>query len=811
MAATMESIKRMNSECRGYLYYTTLLCLLLAALILLGGCTNPEKAKAEHLSKGQAYLKDSKFQEASLEFRNALQIDDKIAAAHWGLAQSYEGLQRIPEMIEELRKTIVLDKNNLDARNKLGNYYVGLSKGRADLITEAERLANEVLQKDANNIEGHILMGTVLFAQNQKDKAFAELNHAIELDPKRVESYLSLARFHIVTNERDKAEQLFQKAISIDGNSSLAHSEYGKFLVQSNRPAEAEAELKKSVAVAPTDRTARFVLASFYLLSKQLDKAEEAYKALADLDKDKPDSQMVLADFYSAVNRTDDAVRIYTEILEKSPDFLKGRYRLAEILVLRGDTQGDNAQIDGALKKDKKDREALLLRARLRAQSGKVDGLKAAVEDLKEVLKQDPNSRPALYFMAQTTLSLGLIDQARAFAGDLDKNYPDYLPGKLIQVQINLSAGDPKNASTQASDLLAKLSKTAPDRDNSPELLAEIKEKTLLARGSAQLQLAPSNLAAARQDFTAARDVAPNDPNVYNSLAMVSTLENKSDDAASFYESALKIDGTNFNALSGLISLYARQKEIDKAHGRIDQALSSYPNNASLHYLKAQVYSFQPNANVEGAEAELRKTLEIDPNYIPAYSALGNLFINTKQEDRAIAEYKKILELRPDNPSAYTVIGMLEDGRKNYDAAVDNYRKALAQDQNAVIAANNLAWLYADGGKGNLDEAVRLAQDVVQKNPNVAGFVDTLGWVYFKKGLYAAAVGQVQKAVALDETAAKAVNTAPSASYHYHLGVALKGKGDKAGSQRELETALRLADKAPFASIDEARRALATL
>jgi tetratricopeptide (TPR) repeat protein len=391
----------------------------------------------------------------------------------------------------------------------------------------------------------------------------------------------------------------------------------------------------------------------------------------------------------------------------------------------------------------------------------------------------------------------------------LDKNYPDYLPGKLIQVQINLAAGDPKNASTQASDLLAKLSKTAPDRENSAELLAEIKEKTLLAHGTAQLQLAPPNLAAARQDFTAARDVAPNDPNVYNSLAVVSTLENKPDEAASFFESSLKIDGTNFNALKGMIALYARRNEIDKAHGRIDQVLSANPNNASLHFLKAQVYGIQ--RNVDGAEAELRKTLEIDPNYIAAYSALGTLFINSKQEDRAIAEYKKILELRPDNPSAYTVIGMLEDGRKNYDAAVDNYRKALAQDQNAVIAANNLAWLYADGGKGNLDEAVRLAQGVVQKNPNVAGFVDTLGWVYFKKGLYAAAVEQLQKAVALDEAAAKAVNTAPSASYHYHLGVALKGKGDKAGSRRELETALRLADKAPFASIDEARRALATL
>jgi tetratricopeptide (TPR) repeat protein len=411
--------------------------------------------------------------------------------------------------------------------------------------------------------------------------------------------------------------------------------------------------------------------------------------------------------------------------------------------------------------------------------------------------------------MAQTNFNLGLIDQARAFAGDLEKKYPDYLPAKLMQVQINLAAGDPKTAISLASDLLTKLSKAAPDRDNSAQLLAEIHEKTLLARGSGQLQLTPPNLAAARQDFTAARDVAPNDPNVYNSLAQVSTLENKPDDAVGLYESALKIDGTNFNALNGLISLYGRRNEIDKAHSRIDQALSSYPNNASLHYLKAQVYGFQHN--VQGAEAELRKTLEIDPNYIAAYSALGNLFINSRQEDRAIAEYRKIIELRPDNPTAYTMIGMLEDARKNYDAAADNYRKALAQDQNTVIAANNLAWLYADAGKGNLDEAVRLSQGVVQKNPNVAGFVDTLGWVYYKKGLYQAAVEQLQKAVALDEAAAKIGNTPPSATYHYHLGMALKAKGDKEGSRRELEAALRLAEKAPFANSDEARQALATL
>jgi tetratricopeptide (TPR) repeat protein len=154
---------------------------------------------------------------------------------------------------------------------------------------------------------------------------------------------------------------------------------------------------------------------------------------------------------------------------------------------------------------------------------------------------------------------------------------------------------------------------------------------------------------------------------------------------------------------------------------------------------------------------------------------------------------------------------MLEDARKNYDAAAENYRKALENDQNAVIAANNLAWLYAETGKGNLDEALRLAQGVVQKNPNIAGFVDTLGWIYYKKNLNDLAIDQIQKAVALDEAAARAAKGSPSATYQYHLGMALKGKGDREGSRRALEASLRLGEAKPFPYEGEARQALASL
>jgi tetratricopeptide (TPR) repeat protein len=795
-----------HQECIPPRSVKTLLCALLVALVAMAGCANPEKAKNEYLRRGEAYLKESRFQEASIEFRNAIQIDERFAAAHWGLALAYEGLQRFPECQDELKRTIDLDANHLDSRVKLANYYLVV---KPPMLTEAERLANEVLQKNPDHIEGIILRASVMSAQNRSaDEVLAEINRAIRIDPRRVESYLSLARFYITRNDPGKAEEAFRRAISLNEASALAHTQFGKYLAQANRAGEAEAELKRGVEVEPTNRESRLALASFYLSNRQLDKAEEAYKALADLDRERPDAQSVLADFYATIGRLDDAVRIYNEILTRTPDYTRGHYRMGEILLERGDTRAAAAQAEMVLKQHDNDRQSLLLRARVRLQTG---ATKDAVKDLEEVLKQEPNSRSGLYFMAEARMRAGQIEQARGFAGELHRYYPDYLPGKLMQMQINFAAKDPKTVLTLSNELLEQLAKSAPDLETSPQLLADIRAKALTARGLAQLQL--NNVAAARADLTLARDQAANSPAAYVNLARVELKEGKTDEAISLYERALAIDSVNYDALNGLVNIYARQNRTDQSHARIDQAIGSQPGNrdalATLYYLKAQVYVSE--RNTQNAEAELRRALDNNSNYLAAYFALGALFANASQQERAIAEYRRVIERKPDDVTAYTLIGMIEDSRGNYDAAVESYRKALELDQNSTIAANNLAWLYANSGKGNLDEAQRLAQGVVQKFPDEPGFVDTLGWVYFKKGLYPAAVEQLKKAIAREESGAMRTGAPPSPVYRFHLGMALAARGDKAGARKELEAALTLAKRAPFGDADEARKTLATL
>ncbi|HEX8719519.1 MAG TPA: tetratricopeptide repeat protein [Pyrinomonadaceae bacterium] len=809
-------------ECRRARAFRAPLAVLLACLVALAAaCSNPEKSKAEHVAKGEAFLKERRWQEASIEFRNALQIDDNLAAAHWGLAQSYEQLGRANEYVEELQRTVRLDPANVPARIRLANAYL-FAYGRqksAELLAEAERLAGEITAREPRNPDGMILSANVVYFKGDAAKAEQMIKDAVAVDPRRVESYMGLARFYLQTNRGAEAEKVYQQAVSVNDRSSLAHVEYGKFLTQSGRGTEAEGEFRKAVEVDPENRDVRWVLASYYLVNQRLDKAEEAYKAWAQLDWDKPEGKARLADYYATVGRYDDAANLYQEIVKGAPDYTRGRYRLGEISLQRGDAQGASAQADELLKRNPKDSDALFLRARLRAASGK---LKDAIADLKTVLDAEPRSKLGLYFMSDALYRDGQLEQARARAGELERYYQDFLPAKLLQAQIALDSGDAEGARRAADELAQKLKDAAPSGDMTPQLLADVRTNAYLLRGKAALRLSPqgptpAQVAQARADFDAARQSAPDSPLPYVNLADAAAMEKKWDEAWQQLDRALSLDRANFQALTALVNLGAANGRLDQARSRLEQLAAEQPNSAPLQFLLGQSYragTEQLPSDAPRAEAALRRAVELDPDYMPAYSALAEIYFGTQQPDRAIDEYKKIAERRPDDFTAFRNIGLIEAGRGQVDTAMEYYRRVLAIRPDEPVAANNLAAIYADHGKGNAEEAMRLGQDVVRRFPNEPGFSDTLGWVYYRKGLFRDAVEQLRRAV---EGAQK--RGGDNSLYRWHLGAALARNGDKAAARRELQKSLELAaqeqqrtQRPPTATpVEEVRRTLESL
>lgn len=740
-----------------------------------------------------------------MEFRAAADIDKESAAAHWGLARAYENLEQFTEAFDELRRTTELAPENLEAKTRLGNYYLLVPP---PMVAETEKLLEEIFAKDANYIEGHILKASLFAAQNKPEaEVLGVLNQAIALDPNRAESYISLARYFMRQDKAKEAESAIQKSIEVKPNSAIGYVEMGRFLGFANRSNEAEAQFKKATEVEPKNYDAHAAIAEYYVSSKQFEKAETAYRNLVQIQENSPESRVDLANFYAQTGRDADAVAIFNQILQESPEYVRARYRLGEIYLEEKETAKVKEQIDALLKINDKDAQALLLRAKMNLQENRAE---EAVKDLEEILKKLPSHRDALFAMTEARLAMGQNDQARAFIGDLEKYHPNYLKTRLLKIQAAFADGNAENAFRLANDLYETTKSIFADANMMRREVAEIRVRALSARGLANLQL--GKLAEARGDLQEILNNSPKSAGAMVNLAKVLTAEKNYAEALKLYENALAADAKNFDALTGAINVFNRQKQFTASHAKIDEFLGKNADRkdvqAALYYLKADTFLAEKNA--DSAEAELKRAMEADENYLPAYAAYASLLIAKNQTDAAIEQYKTAAQKKPSG-AVYTLIGMLEESRENASEAEKNYRRALEIAPDAPIAANNLAWIIADGGQGNLDEALRLSNMAVSRQANVAGFYDTLGWVYFKKGLYSPAVEQLKKAVALDEADAKRAGTQPNAAYRLRLGTALASSGDKLSARREVETSLANAQNLSRKETEEAKSLLANL
>ncbi len=231
-----------------------------------------------------------------------------------------------------------------------------------------------------------------------------------------------------------------------------------------------------------------------------------------------------------------------------------------------------------------------------------------------------------------------------------------------------------------------------------------------------------------------------------------------------------------------------------QARARIETLLAAQPNNPDLTMLAAQVYGAQKDMG--RAETMLRRTIQYDPSSTRAYGMLATVLMSTGKLDAARAEFDQMSQRDPKNIAAQTMAAMIVHSQNKTGDAKKRYETIINADPTAAVAANNLAWIYAEEGE-KLDEALRLAQSAATKLPENPEVSDTIGWIYYKKELPALAVPAFERSV----------EKAPdNASYHYHLALALSRSGDNARARAAVQEALKL--KPDYA---EARKLLSSL
>ena len=158
--------------------------------------------------------------------------------------------------------------------------------------------------------------------------------------------------------------------------------------------------------------------------------------------------------------------------------------------------------------------------------------------------------------------------------------------------------------------------------------------------------------------------------------------------------------------------------------------------------------------------------------------------------DSALESYQKALALQPSSTTLNNAIGDVYLAKGDLKSAGKYFQQALSENAHDPIAANNLAWVYAQQGD-NLDMALSLATQAKQMAPEMNAVNDTLAWIQYKKGNYKVSVSFAEDAV----------RRAPeNPHFRYHLGMALTGAGDKDRARTELQKALSLNLKGPDAA-----------
>jgi tetratricopeptide (TPR) repeat protein len=127
---------------------------------------------------------------------------------------------------------------------------------------------------------------------------------------------------------------------------------------------------------------------------------------------------------------------------------------------------------------------------------------------------------------------------------------------------------------------------------------------------------------------------------------------------------------------------------------------------------------------------------------------LGSFYEEIENYKAAEAVLKQGLGIKPDHVKLHFRLGVVYDKWGKKEDSIRQMRLVIKLDPQNANALNYLGYTYADLGK-NLDEAEKLIKEALKHKPEDGYIIDSLGWVYFKKGLFQEALTYLKKAVEL--------------------------------------------------------------
>ncbi len=818
---------------------------------------DPKSAQG-YLYLGQVEEKKQNWSRAFGNYQKAVELDPDLIEARIRLARIYlaqagalrarddtggaaNAMGLAQEQIAEIQTRA---PENLEGLTLQASLWV--SDGETDKALEQ---LEGVIQKDPGLESAAVLLAALYDQQGRGDDAEALLVKAAQANSEPLVLQQALVQLYRKHGKNDKAEAVLRDLVSKQPDELAYRLSLASFLAQTEQLDAAETVLREMIAADPEDTQRYLVLSEFLATRRSKQAAIDELKTAIEQNPELTDLQFGLVGLYLGNEQANEAQALLNRMIDNlgvEPAGLKARITLAQLIAAEDPaSERVSALVAEVLEEDSGNSDALLLSGRLAARRG---DYVQAIGDFRTILKDQPDSAQVLRLLAAAHLENDEPELARDTLMRGVKSNPTDAQLRLSLAQLMVRDEDFDAALAQVDAIL--------QTDKYNEAALRIKYGLLAHQGDAagmeevvklmqagapekeEGYLAEARLRFAQKDYDAAlalvNQVLKQNPDSVKALLAKADvlaaqnkfaeaiavseklqqlapdsgqgeylkgrlLEQQGDSTAAMqqYEATLQKAPASVDALTALVNLEL-QHDPARAEQRLLAVLEANPQHPSAAELLGSVYL--ASKDFAKAEKAFEQQLAITPDRVATYMRLAQARAAQDDLTGTKAAYEQGLRVLPNEPQLMLGMAGVYERQKDHEAAISVYETVLDRHPNNAIATNNLAALLSDfrTDAESLAKAAALAAKL--ENTDQPAFLDTAGWVYYRRGDYPRAV----------EILKKAVERSPQVPvFRYHLGMAYYKMGDKAAASEQLSRATD--GEFSYEGIEEARAALKDL
>jgi len=776
-------------------------------LIFLTACDSPEERLQSHFEDAVQLVENGDDVKASLEFRNALQINPDHVPSLFGLSGIEERRANWQSVGSLLNKIVDLDPTHVEATIRLGR--IALLAGEIDRALE---LSNSASKLAPENIDALSFKAAVLLNLEDTQGALAAARAALAIDPNNADAVSVLAAERIAAGDLTTAVALLDDQLAKNADNIALQLIKIRALAALEDISGVEEVLVSLTEFYPEAGAFRSALIRLYLTEERYDDAEATIRAVADDapeelqpnvdvvrflntirgfeaaeahtkeliargDQNQNSYRQMLTRLYIDSGRAEEAKAVLNEIVASDvsvDDRLAAQNQLAEFLRLEGKIDEAREAIAKILEEDQSNAGALTTRAAILISDRKYDD---AIIDLRTVLRDDPQSVRAHLLLGGAHHSNGSIELA-------DDQYARGYEASNGNIRVGVAYAEflaRRQAFGRAEQILLDVSRRNPDDTSVLRLLA-------------QARINNQDWIGAEQVAERLRQLDEEESVVDRIVGLALQGQERFDQSIRAFERSQEAAPDANRPMASLVGAYVRAGQPEKAKVFLQTVLEESPKNAFAQVLLAQLLVQEDD--LDGAEESFKRAIDRNPEANVAYTSFAGFYVAQGEPEKAAAVIEQGIEAIPEDAALRITLASLHEQTGDIEGALEIYRQLYEASPTSPILANNYAATLIDVNPNR--EAAEVALDAVQVllTSSVPQFQDTVGRVYYLLGRYDQSLRYLERA---------AEQLPGLAIVRYHLGMAYRATESYAAAIEEFEAVVALSESQTFDKTEEVK------